>query len=102
MAAAPAVIATVAVVQALVIGAILGTYAWSRVRRESYLARQVRQNVVVHLTTDQSLAGVLKDETDDGIVLAAARFLDSSGETTALGGEIHIPDHKINFIQAGV
>lgn len=89
------------IVQALLIGALLATYGWTRVR-PGFLARQPLVSVTVHLTTDQTIAGALAESGRDGLVLRAARFLDSSGETTPLGGELFIPADRINFVQAGV
>ena len=64
-----------------------------------WLRRQLAASVVVHTTTDQSIAGVLEETARDGVILRAARFLDSPDAEVPLAGETFIPREKIAFVQ---
>jgi hypothetical protein len=66
---------------------------------KGWLRRQLATSVVVHTTTDQSIAGVLEGTARDGIILRAARFLDSGDAQVPLAGETFIPRERIQFVQ---
>lgn len=67
--------------------------------RRGWLRRQLAHSVLVHTTTDQSIAGVLEEVARDGLILRAARFLDSSDAEIPLAGETFIPREKIALVQ---
>lgn len=71
-------------------------------RGRGRFARTVRQQVVVHLKSGTSLAGVLVAEYDDCIALANGYLLGSDGAATALDGEALIRYPDIDWTQVGV
>ncbi len=64
-----------------------------------WLRRQLAVSVIVHTTSDQSIAGVLEEVARDGVILRAARFLDSSEAQVPMAGETYIPRSKIQMVQ---
>lgn len=68
-------------------------------KRRSWLRHQLAHSVLVHTTSDQSIAGVLEEVARDGVILRAARFLDSSDAQVPLAGETFIPREKIALVQ---
>lgn len=52
----------------------------------------------MHTTDDSTLRGFLEDMGSDGVVLRAARFVQTEGDV-ALAGEVFVPRHKIAFVQ---
>lgn len=62
---------------------------------------EIAQEVTVHTTAGDTIAGVLVERLPIGIILDAARYLDSE-QPVPLGGRVYIENAKINFIQLGV
>ena len=67
----------------------------------AWFQRMLRRKVIVHLTTDQSIEGVLMEQTDDGLILRAAKLLGEGSRSadTTIAGEVHIPRERIAFAQ---
>lgn len=72
-------------------------------RRKRRFAEVVRSSVVLHLTSGQSVAGILLGAYDDSFALARTRLLaPSSGRVVPLDGEIVVPRESVLFAQVGV
>lgn len=56
--------------------------------------------MTVHLTTGDTVAGFLEETGRDGIILRAARYLDTDSQVP-MAGELFIPKDKILFVQLG-
>lgn len=69
--------------------------------RRSRFAQTVRQNVVVHLKSGKSIAGVLRAEYGDCVALGGAVLLSEAGEVS-IDGEVLIRFEEIDFTQVGV
>jgi small nuclear ribonucleoprotein (snRNP)-like protein len=69
--------------------------------RASRFAQTVRQNVVVHLKSGKSIAGVLREEYGDCVSLGAATLLSEAGPVQ-IDGEVLIRYEEIDFTQVGV
>lgn len=69
--------------------------------RSSRFAQTVRQNVVVHLRSGKSLAGILREEYDDCVSLSAVVLLSENGPVP-VDGEVLIRYSEIDFTQVGV
>lgn len=65
-----------------------------------WLRRRLASNVTVHLTTGDTVAGFLEETGRDGIILRAARYLDTDVQVT-MAGELFIPKDKITMVQLG-
>ena len=65
----------------------------------SWLERVTRQNIIVHTTADQSISGVLMEQTPDGVILRAAKLLGEGGRETSMAGETWVPRERIAFCQ---
>lgn len=58
---------------------------------------------MLHLTTNETIAGVLLAEYDDVLAVARARILtESRGAAVPLDGEVLVPLAKIKHAQVGV
>lgn len=66
----------------------------------SWLRHKLASSVTVHLTTGDSVAGYLEETGRDGIILRAARFLDTEA-SVAMAGELFVPRDKILLVQVG-
>jgi hypothetical protein len=64
--------------------------AWSR--------RLLRETIVAHLRSGDSLRGVLVAEHRDCLILAHAAFLDATS-TTPVDGEAVIPRDQVSWVQ---
>lgn len=64
-----------------------------------WLDRVLKKQIVVHTVQDQSIEGVLMEATVDGVILRAARLLDSGGKGTSMAGEVWVPRTNIAFAQ---
>lgn len=67
--------------------------------RRSYLKRIVAETVVVHLTNEASVRGVLTAVHDDVLVLWHAAYLNPDGSSIAIDGETLIPRDRVSFYQ---
>lgn len=67
--------------------------------KRSWLRHRLAHSVIVHTVDDQSISGVLEEVARDGLILRAARFLDSNDAQVPLAGETFIPRHKIALLQ---
>jgi len=68
---------------------------------EAWVPRVLKKRILVHLDTDQSLQGVLMEQTTDGLILRAAKLLndDAEGSGTSLAGEVFVPSGRVVFAQ---
>jgi hypothetical protein len=66
--------------------------------RTGWLLRRRRRSVTVHTRDEQTIEGILAMSAPDGIVLRAARYLDTTS-TIPLAGEVFIPRDRVAFIQ---
>lgn len=65
-----------------------------------WFRRVLKKRIIVHLATDQSIEGVLMEQTRDGIILRAAKLLQSAGTAdTPMAGETFVPREQIAFAQ---
>jgi hypothetical protein len=72
---------------------------WRR-RRRSRFAEVVRSSVVLHLDTQETIAGYLLAEYDDVLALAHARILtEARGAAIPLDGEVVVPLARIKHAQ---
>jgi hypothetical protein len=65
----------------------------------SWLDRVMKKRIVVHTRDSMTIAGVLMEQTEDGIILRAAEMLEDGGRKTSLGGETWIPRETVAFAQ---
>lgn len=63
----------------------------------AWLDRITARRVLVHLTTDDTIEGLLTTVADDGVVLSAATYL--GNVTSSLGGDVWVPRAKIRMVQ---
>ena len=68
-------------------------------RARRALSALERPTVVVHLTSDKSIKGVLSGVYDDVLVLRHAALLATDGSVVSLDGEQMIPRERVEFIQ---
>lgn len=59
----------------------------------------LRKRIIVHLKNDQSFDGSLVDVMDDGIILKAARMLNSGAAPTDMRGDLWLPRENVAFAQ---
>jgi hypothetical protein len=73
-------------------------------RRESRrFADVVRSSVVLHLTTGESIAGVLLGDYADVYCLARTRILaETTGRVVPIDGEVLVPKERVKYAQVGV
>ncbi len=64
-----------------------------------WFKRVLKKRIVVHTRSDQSVEGVLMEQTRDGIILRASKLLGSEGKQTPMAGETFIPRENIAFAQ---
>jgi small nuclear ribonucleoprotein (snRNP)-like protein len=69
------------------------------VEPEAWLARVLKKKIVVHLKNDQSIEGVLMEQTQDGVILRAAALLGNDGKRTPMAGETFVPRENVAFAQ---
>lgn len=62
-----------------------------------WVEKKRRRQLLVHTTTDQTLRGVLLEESPDGLVLAGVEYLGEKALTMA--GQVFVPREKIAMIQ---
>ncbi len=67
--------------------------------RQQWLERVLKKKIVVHTRNDQSIEGVLMEQTRDGVILRAAQLLGSDGKRTTMAGEVFVPRENIAFAQ---
>lgn len=67
----------------------------------AWLERVLKKRVVIHLDTDQSIQGVLMENTADGFLLRAAKLLsdDPDKADVVLAGETFVPHARVVFAQ---
>jgi hypothetical protein len=65
----------------------------------TWLDRVMRKKVVLHTLNDQSIEGVLMEQTVDGVILRASVLLGSDGKRTTMAGEVFVPRENIAFAQ---
>lgn len=63
----------------------------------SWWAAQRRQQLMVHLTDDTTIRGLVLEVTDDGVLLTAAEFL--GDRNVMLGGEVFVARERVAFTQ---
>lgn len=74
-----------------------------RGREKRRFADIVRSTVVLHLTSDESIAGILLGEYADVYALARVRILsETSGRVVPVDGEILVPKERVKYAQVGV
>lgn len=65
-----------------------------------WFKRVLKKRIIVHTVTDQSIQGVLMEQTHDGVILRAAELLRAEGQkATSMAGETFIPREQIAFAQ---
>lgn len=89
------VVVMVCAVAALVAAAAVGVAAVVAGRR-SWVKRVTAERVLVHTTDAQTVEGVLRDWSRDGLVLAAPRLVDQEAD---LAGEVFIARERVLMIQ---
>ena len=63
----------------------------------------VRSSVVLHLTTGESVAGILLGDYDDVFCLARTRILaETTGRVVPIDGEVLVPKAQVKYAQVGV
>lgn len=63
----------------------------------------VRSTVVLHLTGDESIAGILLGDYDDAFCIARARVLsESTGRMVPIDGEVLVPKERVKWAQVGI
>lgn len=65
----------------------------------TWLDRVMRKKIVLHTLNDQSIEGVLMEQTADGIIMRASSLLGSDGKRTPMAGEVFIPRENVAFAQ---
>lgn len=65
----------------------------------TWLERVMKKRIVLHTRNDQSVEGVLMEQTPDGVILRASRLLGEDGKATAMAGEVWIPRENVAFAQ---
>ncbi len=65
----------------------------------SWLTSVMTKRIIVHTKQDQSIDGSLVARMDDGIILRAARLLNSGANPTSMAGEVFIPRENVAFAQ---
>jgi hypothetical protein len=63
----------------------------------SWWATMRRQQLMVHLTDDTTIRGVVLEVTDDGVLLTAAEYL--GDRNVPLGGEVFVARERVAFTQ---
>lgn len=59
----------------------------------------MRKRIIVHTKASDTIDGSLVATMDDGIVLRAARILNSGTAPTSMAGEVFIPKANVAFAQ---
>lgn len=59
----------------------------------------LKKRITVHTQDSNSIDGTLMESMDDGVVLRAAKWLNSGGPPTSMAGEVWIPRENIAFVQ---
>ena len=67
--------------------------------RRSWINGVLKQRLIVHTKSDQSLDGHLVAVMKDGIVLRASKLLNPAGNPTPMAGEVWIPRENVAFVQ---
>lgn len=65
----------------------------------TWLKTVIEKRIIVHTKEDQSIEGSLAAVMKDGLVLRVAALLGSSGQSTAMPGEVFIPREEVAFVQ---
>lgn len=65
----------------------------------AWMTRIMKKKAIFHLSTGQSIEGVLMEQTQDGVILRAADLLLDDGKRTKMAGEVLIPEKQIVFAQ---
>ena len=65
-------------------------------RRRGWLDRHTAERVIVHTTEDQTLDGLLREVTRDGLVLATVTLVDHAVD---VAGDVWVPREKVAMIQ---
>jgi hypothetical protein len=66
---------------------------------EAWLARVLKKKIIAHLKNDQSIEGVLMEQTQDGVILRASVLLGNDGKRTPMAGETFVPRENVAFAQ---
>lgn len=67
--------------------------------RRGWFAQVLKKRIVVHTRDDQSLHGVLMEQSGDGLILRAAELLREGGNGTKMAGEVFVPRESVAFCQ---
>ena len=65
----------------------------------TWLERVLKKRIVLHLVNDQSIEGVLMEQTRDGVILRASKLLAAGGKETPMAGETFVPREQVAFAQ---
>lgn len=77
--------------------AVVAVLAGSNLRRRrNWVARNALARVVVHTTEGQSIEGSVAEGSDAGVLLRAARLIDSDVD---LAGDVWVPAAKVHWVQ---
>jgi small nuclear ribonucleoprotein (snRNP)-like protein len=63
-------------------------------------ALPVKQRVLLNLTNDRAINGILLRSIGDWLVLADAELLEGAGRPRVMDGEIYVERERVVFIQA--
>jgi hypothetical protein len=66
---------------------------------DPWLARVLKRQIIVHTRSDQSIEGVLMEQSPDGLILRAAYLLEDNGRKTSIAGETWVPRGNVSFAQ---
>lgn len=64
-----------------------------------WFKRVLKKKIIVHTRDDQSLEGVLMEQTRDGVILRAASLLQAGGGKTSMAGEVFVPRENVALAQ---
>lgn len=64
-----------------------------------WLTLVLKKRITVHTRDSQSIEGSLMEKTDDGLILRAAKWLNSGARPTTMAGEVFIPRENVAFAQ---
>lgn len=67
--------------------------------KPTWLDRVMRKRIIVHTRQDQSIEGTLMEQTEDGLILRAAKLLLPDGKATSMAGECFVPRENVAFAQ---
>lgn len=65
----------------------------------TWLERVLKKRIVLHTRLDQSIEGVLMEQTADGVILRASKLLGENGKATPMAGEVWVPRENVAFAQ---